>query len=153
MSAIFSADRRYRYLLRREWDASLPAVSFVMLNPSTADETRDDPTIRRCLAFARAWRCGSLNVLNLFALRATDPRELRVADDPIGPENDWYLDGLDRRSLIVAAWGEQGRLHGRGARVAAMLGEGRLRCLGKTKSGEPRHPLYLAGFVALESFA
>lgn len=142
--ATFDLTRRYRYHLWREWDATLPVVAFVLLNPSTADARRDDPTIRRCLGFARAWGFGRLEVVNLFALRATDPAALRQADDPIGQRNDEHLRRAVRAAdRVVAAWGNGGRLHGRGDEVMCRLGEPVV--LGWTKLGQPRHPLYVGG--------
>jgi hypothetical protein len=142
--ATFSADRRYRYRLWRRWDQSRPVVAFVMLNPSTADACRDDPTIRRCAAFARRWGYGGIEVVNLFALRATDPRALDTADDPIGPNNDRYV----RRALaaartLVLAWGARGVTGDRATSAGRLVSLRRSRCLGLTRSGEPRHPLYL----------
>ena len=103
-AAAFSPDRRYRYTLRRQWDDALPYCLFVMLNPSTADATQDDPTIRRCIGFTKAWGFGGLLVGNLFALRSTDPAALYHADDPVGPENDSCLRTLrDEAALSVAA--------------------------------------------------
>src|SRR5438128_11131670 len=104
--ATFSRDRRYRYRLWRRWDRSRAVVAFVMLSPSTADAMHDDPTIRRCVGFARAWGCGGVDVVNLFALRATDPRALRKAADPIGPANERHLRRAVRAAgLVVLAWG------------------------------------------------
>ncbi len=105
-SAVLSPDGVYRYQLVREWDRARPRVAFLMLNPSTADATQNDPTIRKCIAFARSWGCGSLEVVNLFAFRATDPRELgrcgaRV--DPVGAENDGYILAAARRASVVVA--------------------------------------------------
>jgi len=122
---------------------------FIMLNPSTADEESNDPTIRRCMGFARSWGYGVLEVANLFALRATDPRVLRPPlrkDEPIGVRTDSYLMEAARRAdLVVAAWGAWGTLWGRGRGVLDMLkGAGiRVATFGLTKQGEPRHPLYL----------
>lgn len=144
---------RYRYSLTRQWGAD-PArrAVWIMLNPSTADATVDDPTVRRCLGFSRAWGCDSLEVVNLFALRATDPRELRTAVDPVGPENDGALrDAVDRGDLVVAAWGAHGVLHGRAAAVRAVFGP-EVRCLGVTKAGMPRHPLYVRSGTPLTAF-
>lgn len=134
----------YRYVLHRRWDDRLPRVAFVMLNPSTADETHDDPTIRRCTAFARRWRFGSLEVVNLYAYRATRPADLWAANAPIGPQNDRYLQrAAARADRVVLAWGNGGGRAGRGAAVAQMLGRIRpLSCLGLTRLGQPRHPLY-----------
>lgn len=146
-SAVLSDCDRYRYLLGREWDDALPTAVFVMLNPSTADGRRDDPTIRRCLGYARAWDCGSLMVANLYAWRATDPRELWTADDPVGPENDAHLYAAatiaaETGGPLVAAWGANAR-QDRIAAVLALPGLDRLAALDVTKAGQPKHPLYL----------
>jgi hypothetical protein len=116
-----------------------------MLNPSTADESADDPTIRRCIGFARGWGYGGLEVVNLFALRATDPRELRRSSDPIGLSNDAYLrDAAARAGAMVIAWGAHGVFRSRGAAALELLSpRARLLALGWTNGGEPRHPLYL----------
>jgi hypothetical protein len=141
--AVFDPTGAYRYVLWRRWDAFRPGVTFVMLNPSTADADRDDPTIRRCLGFARAWGFGGLLVVNLFALRAASPRTLRTAPDPIGPRNDGFLAraARDAHTLIVA-WGDGGVLGGRGEAVLRRLPQIPF-CLGTTRAGQPRHPLYL----------
>jgi hypothetical protein len=142
-NAILSSCRAYRYVLSREWGAG-PLVLFVGLNPSTADETEDDPTVRRCVGFANAWGYNRLFLANLFGFRSTKPRELLRATDPVGPENDRYLRNLSRRAdLTVAAWGVQGRWHGRNDEVCGMLAN--LHYLRLTKGGHPSHPLYLPG--------
>ena len=124
--ATFSADRRYRYRLWREWDRSRAVVAFVMLNPSTADASRDDPTIRRCIGFARAWGFGGVEVANLFALRATDPRHLRGVPDPVGPRNARSLKlALAHASLVVVAWGADP--FARPVRLGVHRGQGGLR--------------------------
>lgn len=141
--AVLSEDRVYRWTLAREWDDSLPPLVVIGLNPSTADETEDDPTIRRCIGFARAFGCGSLRMLNLFAFRSTDPKGLRKVVDPIGPENDvWLKDACRYGSKVVAAWGAHGGYLGRDREVRRLL-SGSLHHLGLTKDGHPRHPLYL----------
>jgi hypothetical protein len=155
--ACISACGRYRWSLSRAWDADLlkPWVGFVMLNPSTADASIDDPTIRRCIGFARAWGFAGLAVRNLFALRATYPMELMEADDPIGPENDRVILSLvGVCPVIVAAWGVHGALKDRGNRVRQMLSDRgqALKCLGTTKEGHPKHPLYLPADTALIDF-
>ena len=116
-----------------------------MLNPSTADARRDDPTIRRCMGFARTWGYGGVEVVNLFALRATDPSRLRIARDPVGPENDAHIRAVARRSsALVVAWGIHGALRERDAEVLALLSRrAPTHSLGWTKDGHPRHPLYL----------
>ncbi len=144
--ATFDSRRLYRYTLGREWDDTIPRVAFVMLNPSTADETQLDPTLRRCLGYARAWGCGSFEVANLFALRSTDPKALCSHPDPVGPENDQALLGVARAATygVVAGWGAHGAFHARAVRVAALLSAERdLLCLATTKEGHPGHPLYL----------
>lgn len=134
--ACFDSTGAYRYRLWREWDAALPSVTFVMLNPSTADAERDDPTIRRCIGFARSWGFGQLEVLNICAYRATDPRRLFAAKDPVGPENASHLRAAtENAAMIVAAWGN----HGRGLNWP--LFRGCVHNLGLTKLGQPRHPL------------
>jgi hypothetical protein len=118
-----------------------------MLNPSTADAEQDDPTIRRCIGFAKAWGFGGIAVRNIFALRATDPRELYKSDDPVGPGNDEAIcDLAGLCPLIVAAWGVHGGLRNRGRQVCELLaGAGaEVVCLGVTKDGHPKHPLYVA---------
>lgn len=138
----------YRYSLWREWDDRLLRCVFVGLNPSTADGERDDPTIRRCIRFARDWGFGGLWMANLYAYRATDPRVLTEAVgagiDPVGPTNDQTLLTLAQNAgCTVAAWGAW---HGpdphRPAAVMDLIGG--LHILGLTKKGEPRHPLYMA---------
>jgi hypothetical protein len=135
--ATFSADRRYRYRLWRRWDRTRPVVAFVMLNPSTADARHDDPTIRRCVGFARRWGHGGIEVVNLFAYRATNPRALRTVRDPVGPDNRRHIRGaLRRAALVIVAWGAGAD----GSLLAELVGA---RCLGLTRAGRPRHPLYL----------
>ncbi len=142
--AIFSPCRTWRYVLWRVWDDTLPKVAFIGLNPSTADETQDDPTIRRCIGYARAWGYGGIRMLNLFAFRATDPKDLKAAPEPIGPENNWRLIlWCESAQLRVAAWGAHGAYKSRGAEVRSMLWKLNLHHLGLTKDGNPKHPLYL----------
>jgi hypothetical protein len=115
---------------------------FIALNPSTADHRHDDPTIRRCMTFARDWGFGGLVVANLFAYRTSEPARLRLADAPIGPRNDRWLSCLaSRASLVLAAWGIHGDYLGRAERVRSRLHG--LHCLGTTMRGLPRHPLYV----------
>jgi hypothetical protein len=147
-SAVLSPGGSYRYLLSREWDEALPRCLFIMLNPSTADATQDDPTIRRCIGFAKAWGYGTLDVCNLFAWRATDPKALLKVADPVGPENDAHI----RRAaagagLVVCAWGNHGMLMLRGKAVNDLLRREGIAssCLGVTGTGQPKHPLYLRG--------
>lgn len=141
-NAILSPCEKYRYALTRRWSDG-PQVLFVMLNPSTADATADDPTIRRCIGFAKAWGFGSLAVGNLFSFRTVSPHILRQSAEPIGELNDFWLGTLNEKStMTVAAWGNHGKLRMRGKTVKLMLGE--VHTLGLTKTGQPRHPLYVA---------
>jgi hypothetical protein len=141
--ATFSACHNYRYALWRQW-ADGPGVLFVMLNPSTADAMHDDPTIRRCIGFAKSWGFGSLAAGNLFALRTPSPRVLAAAQSPVGADNDRWLRRLQRgAALVLAAWGNHGRMLDRAVAVQRMLTD---PCtLGLTRAGEPRHPLYVTG--------
>lgn len=144
-SAYLSADGQYRYALHRRWGQGDP-LTFVMLNPSTADAEQDDPTIRRCVGFARRLGFDGLRVVNLYAFRATKPDDLWRAEEPTGGDrNDDLLrevGWLCRHSLVIAAWG----VHAKPDRVAQVLAFPhwhRVECLGLTKAGAPRHPLYL----------
>jgi hypothetical protein len=148
--ATFDVTGQYRYRLWRRWDPGLPRVAFVMLNPSTADHRQDDPTIRRCIGFARGWGYGGLVVVNLFAYRTASVAELFQARDPVGPDNDRHLAGIGRRvAAVVLAWGVHGTRHGRAGGVLDLLAGCRapLLCLGTTRGGHPRHPLYLPGSI------
>ncbi|MNM76913.1 hypothetical protein D3C81_887520 [compost metagenome] len=141
----------YRYVLTRPSEVVHPdrgTALFLMLNPSTADATQDDPTIRRCRGFARSWGCAGLTVANLFALRAKDPAELHQHAAAIGPENDVWLRRLAAEHMdVVCAWGALPFAAARASDVALILraAGARLWCLGKTKHGAPRHPLYVRG--------
>ena len=149
--AVFDASGVYRYGLWREWDAARPAVAFVMLNPSTADGERNDPTIRRCLGFARSWGFGRLEVVNLFALRATNPAQLAQHPEPIGPENDDHIRAaISTATTVVAAWGTHGELGGRDTAVSRLLPSSACD-LGRTRAGHPRHPLYVRADVRLQA--
>ncbi len=145
MGATIDPTGRYRYALWRTWDGDAPRVAFLMLNPSTADARRDDPTIRRCIGFARSWGFGSVEVVNLFAYRTPDPEVLRRALHPVGPENDRYLRKVARRAQqLIVAWGNRGALQGRDEAVMRLLRKvGTVYCLGRTQAGHPRHPLYV----------
>lgn len=147
--------RTYRYALARRW-AGGPAAVFIGLNPSVADDSGDDPTVRRCIGFARGWGMGALVMVNLYGLVATDPRQLRkmpTITDAIGPGNDaLLLEACQLAGIVVAAWGGSGPRVERGEWVVAMLEEHGIEahCLGRTKGGDPRHPLYLAKTTGLE---
>lgn len=150
--AAFSPDRAYRYTLVRQWNVSLPKVVFIGLNPSIADERQDDQTVKKCIGFARRWGCGSLTMVNLFALVATDPNQMMSHSSPIGPDNDATIRYATRRvKFVVAAWGADGLFQNRAVDVLKML-QGKIWCLGKTKAGHPRHPSRLGYATTLEKF-
>lgn len=154
--ALFSPCGAYRYRLSRNWDAAGTTLAVVMLNPSTADAARDDSTIRRCIAFAAREGHGGVEILNLFAFRATAPAKLKNAADPVGPDNDRHLEALFvRHSRILAAWGTHGDFGGRAEAVLRMAARRGVRfaCLGRTAAGNPRHPLYVRADSALQPFA
>lgn len=141
--ALMSECGKYRYKLWRWW-APGPGVTWVMLNPSTADADVDDPTIRRCIGFAKLWGAGRIDVVNLFALRATDPEQLKTVTDRIGPQNDHVLSTKFDNEIVVAAWGTKGSWWGRSGEVLPMLQRNHtVFYLGLTANGEPAHPLYL----------
>lgn len=145
--AVYSDCERYRYSLSRIWDEAGPRVLFIMLNPSKATEVQNDPTVERCERRARVLGFGGFRVMNIFAWRETDPRLLRAAADPVGGENDsLLLDGLNWADTVIAGWGVHGEHLNRGPEVEALLrGAGvDLHCLGLSKAGHPRHPLYIA---------
>ena len=148
MSTVFSPCGQYRYRLSRAWLLGEGTVLFVMLNPSTADAEMDDPTVRRCMGFARRWGFQGLVVGNLFAWRATDPRELQRASDPVGPENDRHLAEMSGGAdVTIVAWGAHDVQRGRASDVLGLL-KGSVEHLGLTKQGHPRHPLYLRADAA-----
>lgn len=156
--AILSPCGRYRYVLRRSWSYT-PDLVVVMLNPSTADARTDDPTIRRCMGFARRDGFGGLVVLNLFAWRAAKPAAL-LADGPdrVGPDNDWHLTSVAESypgCRVLCAWGAHRAATpervGHAVRLLQRHGA-TLLCLGRTASGAPRHPLYVRGDAAMEPF-
>lgn len=159
---IFSPCRKYRYTLWRDWSDQIKGglhftedphldyysgkpdqfVQFIGLNPSTADETLDDPTIRRCINFAKAWGFGAMCMTNIFAWRDTDPFKMRTQQDPVGSENDYWITKVAcEAGLIVAAWGTHGTHLNRGQIVKRMIPK--LHCLKVTANGYPSHPLYL----------
>jgi len=145
--AEYSDCERYRYTLTRVWNPRGKRVLFVMLNPSTATEAQNDASVERCERRARTHAFGGFRVVNIFAFRATDPRAMRAAADPVGPDNDAAIrDSLPWADRIVCAWGAHGAHLGRGATVAAMLRASNrpLHHLGLTRAGHPKHPLYIA---------
>ena len=149
-NAVFSSCQKYRYRLDRIWNEALPPLAFGMLNPSTADHERNDPTIERCERRAQSLGFGSLIVWNLFAFRATEPRVLVRQLDPIGPENDYFIQAAlietkTRGGTVIVGWGSQGHLlrrHLQAVQFAQTL-DIDFYCLGTTISGHPKHPLYV----------
>lgn len=146
-SAVISDDGLYRYQLGRKWDDSLPVLAWIMLNPSTADAEQDDPTIRRCMKFSRDWGYGGIEVANVYAYRTTNPKTLLKIDDPVGPDWAQFMFDLMQSYPIIAAWGTKGGKHGDDF-AASLITGGHLmfppvRCLGTTKAGHPKHPLYM----------
>ena len=139
-SAGMSRCKAYRYWLRRRWDEG-PEVIFIGLNPSTADSKSDDPTLRRIMGFSHKWGFSGVTVINLFAWRSQDPRELRKVEDPVGPRNNYWLKKLSQGTEpVVAAWGNGGGFRARNQFALATVAE--LYCFGQTRQGHPRHPLY-----------
>lgn len=145
---VFSPCRRYRYALWREWwnswfdDSPTPYLMVIGLNPSTADETNDDPTIRRCIGFAKLWGFGALCMTNLFAWRDTKPEGMKRAADPVGEANNqWLLRISGGAGMILAAWGTHGSFMERDSGVRAILPA--MKCLRKNVDGSPQHPLYV----------
>ncbi len=142
--AVFDVRRDYRYLLWRRWDDSLPGLCFVMLNPSTADEQKNDPTIARCEGFARRWGFGRLDVVNAFAYRATESAALAKANNPVGELADQYIkEAVNRNEKLVLAWGNWGALNDRHLEMRDLIGARAAYGFGVTKQFQPKHPLYL----------
>ena len=138
----------YRYRLWREWAPELGRCCFVMLNPSTANAEQDDPTIRRCIRFATDWGFGRLDVVNLYALRSTNPKALRSHHDPTGPRNDEAIREAVHGATVVAAWGAGHRSPHRVEQVLSLIEPLEpVHALGFTASGAPRHPLYVAAIT------
>lgn len=156
--ALFSPDEVYRYTLSRIWNLEAGRIAWILCNPSTADAEVFDPTVRRCYGFTRDWGYGGFTLANIFALRSTDPAPLKTHADPVGPLNDrWILELATRVSTkrVVCAWGEVGgKFTERAKDVIEMLrAHGvELWCLGTTKNGHPRHPLYVKGSQELVRF-
>lgn len=154
----FSPCRRYRYTLEHVFDPLLHEnsprlIMWIGLNPSTADENKLDPTLRRVRGFSAAWGFTSFVMTNLFAFRATDPADMKRAADPVGPANDtWLATMAGRCEKIVAAWGNHGFHRDRDVEVMNLLGVECLTCLGLSKTGSPKHPLYIGGDTALVPF-
>ena len=144
--AVFSPCRRWRYLLWRRWDEDRPAANFLMLNPSTADEVKLDPSCTRARRYAERWGYGALIVTNLFGWRATDPDQMKAVRDPVGRGNDRAIVAAAREAaIVVCAWGNHGAHLARSMHVRKLLVGTKLHVLRMNASGEPAHPLYLPG--------
>jgi hypothetical protein len=140
--AVIDDTGKYRYTLTRVWDANKAQVAFVMLNPSVADGQQDDPTIRKCVGFAQRWGYGSLGVVNMYAWRATSPKDLDLTENPVGKKNDAYIERVvQNSSCVIAAWGAHAKEPTRLQEMLSLIGNA--FCLGRTKNGSPRHPLYV----------
>ena len=157
--ALFSDSLEYRYLLWRGWgDDTGVGAYFIGLNPSTADQDNDDPTVLRCVKRAKDWGCDHMYMLNLFAIRSTDPKKMMGHDHPVGRDNDKHLRSYcaenTESKIVVACWGSHGKHLGRSLTVLTMLkaADVDLMCLGKTSCGQPKHPLYLPYSAGLERF-
>ncbi len=156
--AVMSIDQAYRYQLTRRWGDDEASVTWVMLNPSTADADVDDPTIRRCIGFSRSWGFDALTVVNLFAYRATDPKALALADEPVGQVNYRHVrEAIEDSAGVVCAWGAHARKvrqfpYTPDVRDLAARCRVPVFCLGTTKAGDPRHPLYLAADTPLITY-
>lgn len=152
--AVISGCGKYRYTLDRQWGYNgLKPVLWVMLNPSTADANEDDPTIRRVRGFSKAWGYDGFTVVNLYAYRATSPVMLKMAEDPVGPDNDESIRmAAANAARVVCAWGQPGPQRERASRVLQMLSEisGTLYMLRQNENGQPAHPLYLPKSLTLE---
>ena len=163
--AVFSADGMYRYVLTRAWNDSSPTALFMLLNPSTADERANDPTVRRLMDFARRWGAGGITLLNLFGLRSTYPDALKYARDPVGPEWDCRVREVIEQEIhnqrpepatIICGWGTNGNLFSRSEEVAQFLrwyvdhDDLQVTCLDHNSNLEPKHPLYVRKTVVPE---
>jgi len=149
----WSSSLDHRYVLRRHVNMlGSGTCCFIGLNPSTADDQRDDPTIRRCRGFAKRLGFQYLVMLNIFAFRSTDPVAMKQAADPVGPLNDHYIDQESRQaSVVIAAWGHHGKFRGRDQEVMKLIQQD-VWCFGTTKDGSPRHPLYLNQNAELQRY-
>lgn len=145
-NTIFSPCRQYRYRLSQIWDESKPILCFLMLNPSTADEVKNDPTVERCERRARTTGYGGVEIINIFAYRATDPNEMKAQIDPVGEDNDKHiLEAALKAGQVICAWGKHGQHMNRGQQVLDLLLTAGVQpyCLKINGDGYPAHPLYI----------
>lgn len=153
---VFSADRRHRYSLIHRWDELINpgrGIAWICLNPSTADEHQLDPTLRRIRDFSTRWGYSHFIMLNAFAWRATRPADMKAATDPVGSENDhWITHWSERVDRVVLGWGEHGTHRDRHAQVLGLIEPAKVFCLARNASGQPKHPLYVAGDTSPQPF-
>ena len=143
MEAVLDENKKYRYLLHRKWGMNGQKMVFICLNPSTADGKVDDPTLQKCVAIADNNGCHELEIVNLFAFRATDHKKLHTVIDPVGPLNDQYIQQTaNSAAIVVLAWGNKGRLKERDQEVLDLVMGNKLMCLKQNNNGCPAHPLY-----------
>lgn len=146
-SAVFSDDMLYRYILRRKWSGGNgKVVVWIMLNPSVADHELEDNTVRRCCLYAQDWGYSGIVIVNIFAYRDTDPAKMKKYHAPIGKDNDKYILEViedEETGLIIGGWGQHGSHLNRNTKIKELLAHKTINCLGKTKCGNPLHPLYL----------
>jgi hypothetical protein len=150
--ASFDPSGEFRFQLQRVWDAALPHVCWIALNPSVANASKPDPTVTRLIGFAKRWGCGGLHVVNLFAVVSPYPMFIDPAKEPFEENDRWILDSAQGCEIVVACWGAEPVAVERGRQVIQNLareGITDIKCLGKTKDGHPRHPLYLSYDVPL----
>lgn len=155
--AVISNNKKYRYSLRRIWDDSKPKIMFIMLNPSTADADLDDPTIRRCIGFAKSWGYGGIHIGNLFAYRSTNPKNLLSEKDPIGKHNKVFLDSMSMAcEKVVCAWGNSLIVNTlfkkTGKDYLPLKGIKNLHYIDLCNDGTPKHPLYLKSDLLLKDY-
>lgn len=149
--ASISTCKKYRWALWRTWDLSKDKVCFIGLNPSKADDTVDDNTITKLIEFSKRWGFGGFRIVNLFALRSTDPKALLVADDPVGMYNDFWIEcAVERCSKTVFCWGAFKKLNNRDQEIINKYPDA--YCFGKTKAGHPKNPLMLPYSTTLINF-
>lgn len=147
-TAVFSPCRKWRYHLQHVWDDNQPNLLWLMLNPSTADETQNDPTVERCEQRARMWGYGGVEIYNIFGFRATDPNNMKAYGDPVGPDNDKWITKFalkSQQTLAIAGWGNHGSHNKRNEEIIKIITQnnGRVKALKINASGDPKHPLYV----------
>ena len=144
MDSVMDESKLYRYSLTRIWDEGGRKVTFIMLNPSTADAYEDDSTVKKCIGFAKRWGYGSIEIVNLFALRATDCKDLLESEDPVGKENDKFiLNAVKSADKVIVGWGNECSFSSRDKEVLLKIADYNPYYLVLNKTGKPRHPLYV----------